>query len=64
MITTVPSPSDQEIPVRRPASLTDLALSALVAPEYVGAYLRGSAAYLTSAYRFVRSDCGLQQVQS
>ncbi len=57
--TTKPSPSDQAAPLQRPVPLSDLALSAGITPEHVGAYVRDHAAYLTSPYRLVRSDIGL-----
>lgn len=60
--TTAPCPADQAATVQRPASLAELALSADITPEHVGAYVRDCAGYLNSTYRFVRSDCGLMEV--
>ncbi len=59
---TVPSPSDQAIPVRRPISLDQLALAQGVTPEHVGQYVRAHAAFLSARYRYSRTDIGLQAV--
>lgn len=59
---TAPCPADQSAPIRRPISLDQLAMSQGVTPEHVGAYMRGTAAFLSAPYRFVAAVVGLASV--
>ncbi len=57
--TTKPSPSDQAQPVKRPASLAELAMAQGIDALHVGMFLRDQSAYLSAPYRFATSDIGL-----
>lgn len=52
---TRPVPADRDRPIDQPSTLADLAIRAGVCADDVRAYL-------TSPYRYVRSDLGLMQV--
>ncbi len=56
---TVPSPSDQAQPVRRPTSLAELAISQGIDPCLVGMFLASQA---VPSFRIVATVIGLQSV--
>ncbi len=59
--TTEPCPADQSAPIKRPASLAELAMAQGIDPCLVGAFLASQA---VPSFRIVASVIALSQVQS
>lgn len=57
--TTRPCPADQQVPIRRPASLAELALAQGVDANHVGRYLASCA---VPSFRIVATVIALQAV--